>query len=73
MKNQKGFTIVELLIVLVIIGIIFALAFNVWKKGEEDNLRSCKDKYGSSYTLGHSSTNSSIEWCVSSDGVLKEL
>jgi len=73
MKKQSGFTIVELLIVLVIIGILFALVFNVWKKGEESNLQSCQDKYGSSYTLGHSSTNSSIEWCVSPDGVMKEL
>lgn len=71
--NQKGFTIVELLIVLVITGIVFWGGFKLWVAGEKADLESCKERYGSSYTLGHSNTNSSIKWCVSPDGVMKDL
>lgn len=72
-KNQKGFTIIELLIVIVIIGIVLSLAMSVWNAGEKNDLETCKEKYGSSYTLGHSSANSSIKWCESPDGVMKTL
>lgn len=73
MKKQEGFTIIELLIVIVIIGIVLALAMSVWNAGEKSDLETCKKKYGSSYTLGHSSANSSIKWCQSTDGVMKTL
>lgn len=73
MKKQAGFTIIELLIVIVIIGILFALAMSVWNAGEKSDLETCQRKYGPSYTLGHSSANSSIKWCQSSDGVMKNL
>lgn len=57
---------------LIVIAVFFG-AFKLWESGERADLSTCKQKYGSSYTLGHSNTNSSIKWCVSPDGVMKEL
>lgn len=62
-----------LLVVILIMFAIFFGAFKLWEAGEKTNLQSCKDRYGSSYTLGHSTTNSSIEWCVSPNGDMKVL
>lgn len=57
-----------------IIGFLIVFgAMKLWESGEKHDLQTCKDKYGSSYTLGHSNTNSSIKWCVSPEGVMKEL
>ncbi len=71
--NQKGFTIVELLLAIIVIGVIFFGAFKLWESGEKSNLQACKERYGSEYTLGHSNANSSIEWCESPDGIMKTL
>lgn len=71
--NQKGFTIVELLIVIVIIGIVLALGMAVWNKGVQDAEAHCKEKYGQEYTLGMDRSNSSIQYCVSPYGVMKSL
>lgn len=53
--------------------LIFFGAFKLWESGEKHDLATCKEKYGIEYKLGHSSSNSSIKWCVSPDGVMKEL
>lgn len=63
-----GYVIAAIVVLLIFIG-----GFKLWEAGEKADLQSCKDKYGSSYTLGHSSANSSIKWCVSPEGVMKDL
>lgn len=45
----------------------------LWNAGERADLQTCKEKYGNEYVLGHSNANSSIKWCVSPDGAMKEL
>lgn len=60
------------IIFLIAIAVIFG-GFLLFQAGEKADLQECKDKYGSSYTLGHSNANSSIRWCVGSDGTMKDL
>ncbi len=53
--------------------VVLVLGFVYWNKTEEVDLKRCKMTYGSSYTLGHSPTNSSIKWCQAPDGTVKAL
>lgn len=60
------------IIVLAIIAIIIFFIF-AWLISEKDSLAECKQKYGDSYILGHSTSNSSIKWCQSPAGDMKAL
>lgn len=61
------------LIAFVVAVVLFVGAFNIWQISERHDLERCQEKYGTEYKLGHSRVNSSIKWCVSPDGVMKEL
>lgn len=62
----------DLLLLIVFGGALFFGGFKVWEADQKESRQKCKDKYGSSYELGHI-VNGGIKWCVSPDGTMKLL